>query len=257
MSRLINMLGQKFSLLTVVDKGESTKLGATRWICRCDCGEMTVARGDELRSGMRVCCGCIGKYDKQWIKRSKEATNRVRGVRPPALDLKGRKFGWLTVVEWGINPAGRTQRHQWRCVCDCGGEVFSKTSKLQRGDIMSCGCRKPGVGVKWHGKSHTPEYKTWADMVYRCTNPKAESYANYGGRGITVCARWLECMENFIEDMGERPAGLSVDRINNDDGYHCGKCEECARNGWVANCRWATRKQQANNQRKRTRREKA
>lgn len=165
-------------------------------------------------------------------------------------NIKGQKFGRLTASEWIRNPSNG--RMQWLCACECGNTIFTNTSKLCGGKIMSCGCRKHGVGMRWHGKSYTPEYKTWAGMIHRCTNPKTPYYKNYGGRGITVCARWSECVENFIEDMGDRPAGLSIDRINNNDGYHCGKCEECISNGWSANCQWATRKQQRSNQRGRT-----
>jgi hypothetical protein len=86
-------------------------------------------------------------------------------------------------------------------------------------------------------------------MVQRCTNERGRAWKDYGGRGISVCARWLESFESFFADMGARPTRRSLDRIDNDGGYWCGKCEECVRLGRPANCRWATTKQQAANKR--------
>jgi hypothetical protein len=87
--------------------------------------------------------------------------------------------------------------------------------------------------------SKTREYRTWAGMIYRCTNPKNKSWSYYGGRGISVCDKWADSFDEFYKDMGNKPKGLSIDRINNDGNYEPG------------NCRWATRKEQVDNQRKR------
>ncbi len=87
-----------------------------------------------------------------------------------------------------------------------------------------------------HGMTGTPTWKSWCAMRRRCKDPKATGYQYWGGRGITVCSRWMESLLNFLEDMGERPPGLTLDRVDNDGNYEPG------------NCRWATRKEQRMNQ---------
>ncbi len=92
----------------------------------------------------------------------------------------------------------------------------------------------------YHGMNRTPIHRIWIGMIQRCTNPKSTVYRHYGGRGIKVCERWRLSFLSFYEDMGEKPEGMSLDRINNDGNYEPG------------NCRWATPLEQVLNRRKRT-----
>lgn len=112
---------------------------------------------------------------------------------------------------------------------------------LHHGDVNRDG--------KKHGMYRSPEYSAWRNMKHRCLNQQSRYYADYGDRGIKVCGRWLNSFEAFYEDMGPRPVGTTLDRKNNDANYSCGRCDKCLRNGWTANCRWATNHVQAVNQR--------
>lgn len=153
------------------------------------------------------------------------------------LNLIGERFSKLLVIdeaECHINPSGQ-RLTRWLCKCECGNEVKVRTTSLNSGNTKSCGCWHKDVHFK-HGMIKDVVYKAWCSMIERCSNPNNPRYRAYGGRGIEVCKEWLK-FENFYADMGNRPSGCSLDRINVNGNYE------------ASNCRWATYKQQNRNRR--------
>lgn len=150
-----------------------------------------------------------------------------------ATDLTGRSFcGWVVLRRAPTRL--RKSVYVCRCVCGTEREVFG--NNLVRGVSTNCGCISVR-GNHSHGQTHTKIYRIWATMVQRCTNSRHKDFHKYGGRGIRVCDQWL-VFERFFEDMGHKPDGLSLDRIDNNGIYEPG------------NCRWSAPKQQCRNTRK-------
>lgn len=148
---------------------------------------------------------------------------------------EGDRHGRLVAV--GVTEKLRGGR-KVICKCDCGMITSAHPYSLTSGNTKSCGCLKGKTPrVDGHGMVGTKEYRAWGHMWSRCTNPKVKSYRNYGGRGISVCDRWIS-FRNFFDDMGKSPsAEHSIDRVDNDGDYNPG------------NCRWATVKEQRRNKR--------
>jgi hypothetical protein len=143
------------------------------------------------------------------------------------LNLVGQTFGQLKVVSLVEPMVGNTR---FICVCECGATSVVAGSDLRSGNTKSCGCVKRTIGFMSnlrHGAASkmTGAYRSWRSMKQRCTNPSSRGWADYGALGVTVCNRWLESFDNFLADMGERPEGYSLERIDVLNGYAPNNCK--------------------------------
>ena len=145
-------------------------------------------------------------------------------------DVSRMKFGRLQVTGRAVSDSRRLAL--WACRSECGSEVTGAGAELAKGQHTSCGCAR-----FTHAMTNTPTYRSWKSMRRRCLNENDSSYKNYGGRGISICRQWGE-FEAFVRDMGVRPDGTSLDRIDVNGNYE------------PVNCRWASSMEQSNNTRR-------
>ena len=202
---------------------QSSKTVSRRWLCRCDCGSIrSIAQGKLTTHDGQQSCGCLQSL--------------------LALDLTGRRFGRLVVL--GLARHEGQQRRYWICRCDCAMTTIVRHSHLTTGKIISCGCWRREQTITrntthGHSRRHqwSHEYIAYASMKQRCLDHHQQAYRDYGGRGISVCAEWINSFAQFLNDIGPRPPGMSLDRINVNGHYE------------PRNVRWTDRKTQARNKR--------
>jgi len=223
---MIDLTGQKFGRLLVLERQGSNKSRAALWRCECECGNQRVVVTHQLNSGKTRSCGCLA--------------NDLSSERLTK-DMVGQKCGRLTVISRGENdPCGRAQ---WNRICECGNTKLVRGYSLRSGKTVSCGCYVREMERPFYRGRYTkhPLGDTWRGMIDRCTNPKHAMAHRYTERGITVCEEWLNDPWAFIryveENLGPKPTPEhTLDRYPDNDG-----------NYEPNNIRWASRSEQMYN----------
>lgn len=210
-------IGEKFNFWTITGDAPTDRK-RRRVYARCDCGAVKALILYEVITGKVKSCGCLA--------RSK--------FPDPEIGFRSGKL----VVTGPFATLGESRMAT--CKCDCGAQYDARTSQLRNASVFSCGCMQVHRTSMKHGHTRIIDgkrsrtYTIWINMRNRCSDPKNKRWSRYGGRGISVCERW-QSFENFLADMGEATAGLTLERIRVNEGYS------------ADNCKWATHKEQANN----------
>ena len=218
-----DLKGKRFGRLIVIKRLKDSG-GKWKWSCDCDCGTKSkLITSGHLNAGTES-CGCLVKT----------SSARFVAAKARIKDISGKVFGRLTVLSL---TRTENKRSYYLCKCECGVEKEIRQDSLKSGRTTSCGCvQREAVTIHGHYSNDkaSPTTMSWKSMLARCTDPNHANYAHYSSKGITVCDRWFD-FNNFLADMGERPEGSQIDRMDNSLGYS------------KDNCRWVTPKINSNN----------
>lgn len=238
MTKVNDLTGKTFGRLTVISMAKTrSKDRRAMWFCKCECGEDKLLSSNALLTGNSMSCGCLNKQ-----------INSERSL----IDISGQKFGRLTVIKRAAN--GACNKSQWEYQCDCGNDIVVIGNNLKRGIVSSCGCIKRELLEKKNFR-HGGAKRGANDRAYSCLDSvkyRVSTNIKYIQKGTSICDNYKNNYEAFKLDLGPitDPERNTVDRIDNDGHYSCGKCAQCIEMGWAMNVRWATPTEQANNTRR-------